>query len=70
MTANVSRRLLTMDETSEVTRVPKSTLRFYRHNGTGPRSFKLGGRVMYREEDVEAWIEEQYQAASVTSQPA
>jgi predicted DNA-binding transcriptional regulator AlpA len=37
-----------------------STLRYWRHIGDGPKSFKLGGRVVYKVEDVERWIEEQY----------
>ena len=39
---------------------PLSTLRFWRHTGEGPKSFKLGGRVVYKREDVEQWIEDQY----------
>jgi predicted DNA-binding transcriptional regulator AlpA len=42
---------------SQRTGVPIGTLRHYRLNGTGPKSFKLGRRVMYAVEDVEAWIE-------------
>jgi predicted DNA-binding transcriptional regulator AlpA len=53
-------RLLSIAETSVRTTVPVPTLRFYRHKSTGPRSFKLGGRVVYKESDVEAWIEQQY----------
>jgi predicted DNA-binding transcriptional regulator AlpA len=56
-------RLLTMTETSGRTTVPVPTLRFYRHKGTGPTSFKLGGRVLYKESDVEAWIQAQYAAS-------
>ena len=37
-----------------------STLRYWRHIGDGPKSFKLGGRVVYKVEDVEQWIEAQY----------
>lgn len=51
--------LLMIEEVSERTRVPLSTLRYYRHRGEGPRSFKIGRRVMYRQEDVDAWIGEQ-----------
>jgi predicted DNA-binding transcriptional regulator AlpA len=54
--------LLSIAETSVRTTVPVPTLRFYRHKRTGPKSFKLGGRVVYKESDVEAWIEEQYTA--------
>lgn len=54
--------LLTMLEASEITRVPVATLRYYRYLGTGPKSGKVGGRVMYREADVLAWIEAQFEA--------
>ena len=59
--------LLSIAETSVRTTVPVPTLRFYRHKGTGPKSFKLGGRVVYKESDVEAWIEEQYAASPKAS---
>ena len=42
---------------SNHTGVPVNTLRYYRQRGEGPRSFKLGRRVMYAVEDVEAWID-------------
>jgi len=42
-------------------RVPAATLRYWRHQGTGPQSFKMGPRrVMYRERDVLDWIDTQY----------
>ncbi len=56
-------RLLTLNETAELTRLPVATLRYFRHCGTGPRSAKLGRRVVYREEDVTAWIDAQFAAA-------
>ena len=58
-------RPLTTDEVHERTGVPVPTLRWWRHIGTGPRSFKIGRRVVYRTEDVETWLEEQYAATSV-----
>jgi predicted DNA-binding transcriptional regulator AlpA len=54
--------LLHLEEVSEMTRIPVPSLRFYRHNGTGPRSFRLGNRIVYKRADVEAWIEERYNA--------
>jgi excisionase family DNA binding protein len=55
--------LLLIEEVAELTRLPLSTLRFYRHVGKGgPKSFKLGNRVAYKRSDVEAWIESQYRA--------
>jgi predicted DNA-binding transcriptional regulator AlpA len=56
--------ILLMPEVSELTRVPMSTLRFYRHSGQGPRSFLLGGRVAYKRSDVTAWVESQYATAT------
>lgn len=49
-------RLLVIREVAARTRAPEATVRYWRHLGTGPTSFKLGRRVVYRERDVEAWI--------------
>jgi len=49
-------RLLTLAEVAERTRTPVATLRYWRHRGEGPPSFKLGRRVLVREEDLEDWI--------------
>lgn len=36
------------------------TLRWWRHIGTGPKSFTLGRRrVMYYRDDLDAWLAEQ-----------
>jgi exodeoxyribonuclease V alpha subunit len=35
------------------------TVRHWRHLGTGPRSFRLGRRVLYRRDDLRAWIDAQ-----------
>lgn len=56
--------LMTSAEVAELIRVPHATLRYWRHIGIGPKSFKMGPRrVLYREEDVIAWAAEQYGAA-------
>lgn len=52
-------RLHTMPEVAEILRAPIATLRWWRHNGTGPRSFKIGRRVFYLESDVHTWLEHQ-----------
>ncbi len=51
--------LLTITEAAELLRAPVATLRYWRHHNTGPRSFRLGRRVLYRREEVHAWIEAQ-----------
>jgi predicted DNA-binding transcriptional regulator AlpA len=55
-------KILYNQDVSEMTGLPIATLRFYRHVGKGPKSFRLGQRVAYKLEDVEQWIEEQYVA--------
>lgn len=59
--------LLTTSDVSLLTRAPLSTVRYWRHCGTGPPSFRLGRRVVYRREDVETWIAS-CQQAGATSQ--
>ena len=50
-------RLLRLPEVAEMTGVSQNTLRYWRHRGTGPRSARLGRRVVYREGDVHDWLE-------------
>lgn len=60
----MSEKMMTLIEAAERTHLPAATLRYYRHRGDlGPKSFTIGRRVMYRESDVDAWIEAQYQAS-------
>ena len=51
---------MTTAEVAELLRVPSETVRFWRHVGKGPRSFKIPGgrRVLYARADVEAFIAE------------
>jgi excisionase family DNA binding protein len=50
---------LTTTEVADLLRVPAETMRYWRHIGKGPRSFKIGGRrVLYDRRDVEAFIDE------------
>ena len=50
-------RLLTITEAADCLRTPVATLRYWRHRDIGPRSFRLGRRVLYRREDLSAWID-------------
>jgi excisionase family DNA binding protein len=47
---------LTTAELATLLRTPSETVRYWRHVGKGPRSFKIGRRVLYAREDVEAFI--------------
>jgi DNA-binding transcriptional MerR regulator len=59
MTDEIAGGLMTAGAVSGEFLIPVGTLRYYRACGTGPASFKLGGRVRYRREDVLAWVAEQ-----------
>jgi predicted DNA-binding transcriptional regulator AlpA len=39
-----------------------ATVRYWRFQGTGPKGANVGGRVLYRESDVDAWINQQFAA--------
>jgi predicted DNA-binding transcriptional regulator AlpA len=56
-------RILVILDASEMTRIAVQTLRRMRMEGSGPPSFKLGGKVVYRESAVRQWIAEQEAAA-------
>jgi len=51
--------LLTIDEAAALVRAPVATLRYWRHLGTGPHSFRVGRAVRYWRRDVLAWLTEQ-----------
>lgn len=52
-------RLLTIEEVSEITRWEAATLYSRRHRRQRPHSFLMGGKVVYRESEVLAFIAEQ-----------
>ena len=51
--------MLTLQEACRYLRVPEGTLRYWRHLGTGPRSFKVGRHVRYWKVDLVVWLSEQ-----------
>ncbi len=55
-------KLLTLDEVAEMLRKSPAQMRWMRHNGTGPHAARLGGRVMYREQDVIDWVNAAFDA--------
>jgi excisionase family DNA binding protein len=50
------RQYLTTGEVADLLRTSAETVRYWRHIGNGPRSFKVGRRVLYAIEDVEAFV--------------
>jgi predicted DNA-binding transcriptional regulator AlpA len=55
-------KLLTINEVAVKLRRSPGQISYMRYNGTGPKSAKMAGRVMFREEDVEKWIDDQFTA--------
>jgi DNA-binding transcriptional MerR regulator len=51
-------RFMVTEEVAETCRTSPETVRYWRHIGKGPKSFKLGRRVLYAAEDVEQFINE------------
>lgn len=49
---------LTTAEVAAKLRTPEETVRYWRHVGKGPKSFKVGRRVLYAAEDIQAFIAE------------
>lgn len=60
------RLLLRVEDVSAQTGVPVNTLRYWRHRnkGEGPKSARLGKRVVYRPADVQAWIDAQFEESA------
>ncbi|NMO03117.1 helix-turn-helix domain-containing protein [Gordonia sp. TBRC 11910] len=50
---------LTTKQVSQRWPFPEGTLRYWRNGGTGPASFRAGGRVLYRRSEIERWLSEQ-----------
>lgn len=49
-------KYLTTQEVADTLRTSAETVRYWRHIGKGPQSFKVGRRVLYAAEDVEAFV--------------
>ncbi|MFI5752752.1 helix-turn-helix domain-containing protein [Streptomyces sp. NPDC051644] len=64
--AAVRAAFLTVKDAAEYLGLSPHTLYVWRHRRQGPPSFRMGprGRVMYRQESLDAWICEQEQADS------
>jgi hypothetical protein len=59
----MSSELLTLEQFAEMVNTPINTIRFWRQTGYGPKSARIGKRVFYRRNDVNAWIDAQFDSA-------
>lgn len=53
------RPLWSIGDVSTFLGVPVATLYQWRHLGTGPKAYRLGKHLRYRQSDVEAWLADQ-----------
>ncbi|WP_241986336.1 helix-turn-helix transcriptional regulator [Cryobacterium psychrophilum] len=61
----VAIKLLMLEEVAEMLRKSPAQLRWMIHNSTAPKSAKIGGRRMFRDTDVEAYIAAAFEAEAV-----
>ncbi len=47
---------LTIAEVARELGVSEKTVRYWRYTGTGPKSARLGRRVLYRRSDLNDWV--------------
>ena len=52
----------TTGEVAAFARASEATVRYWRSQGTGPRGFRVGKRVLYPESEVRRWFAELEQA--------
>ena len=53
--------LMTLPETAAYLNMTEKALRWLRYTEQGPRAAKIGGRVVFRRSDVDAWIEKAFE---------
>jgi len=49
-------KLLTVRQAAEKLQIKPNTLQIWRNRGKGPSYVKAGGRIRYRERDIDAWL--------------
>lgn len=53
---------MTTEDVAKLLRTSPETVRYWRHAKKGPKSFKVGRRVLYDAQDVEAFLSQARQA--------
>ena len=69
-TEAISPDYLTTAEVAVALRTPTETVRYWRHVGKGPKSFKVGRRVLYSRGDLAAWMSANGAPASLAATDA
>ena len=61
---------MTTTEVAELCRTSPESVRWWRHVGRGPKSFRVGRRVLYETEDVRSWLDQLKRGGASESEPA
>jgi DNA-binding transcriptional MerR regulator len=59
----MKRTILTINDVGTMINRSVETLRWWRQRGEGPPSYRIGRRVVYDEDAVLAWLDQQRQTA-------
>lgn len=57
-------RLMRIEEVAEALGVKRTTLYFWRKENVGPPATRMGRSLVWRERDVKAWIDAQFEQAA------
>lgn len=60
---------LSTEQAAKYLSLPAATLRWYRHAGIGPKSYKLGRRLFYDMPDLIEWEQQQRAVSTVGGVP-
>ena len=56
--------LMTLPETATYLNMTEKALRWLRFSEQAPKAAKIGGRVMWRRRDVDAWLDQQFEKSA------
>ncbi len=59
-TITTRRTLLLLNEAAAYIGRPAKTLQRWRHEDRGPRSASVGGRIVYDRDDLDSWIDAEF----------
>lgn len=55
--------MLSTKEAADYLGLNENTLRYWRHVGDGPKSFRLGKKLVhYLQDDLDQWLNDQYES--------
>jgi len=64
MTTTPTADLLTLPEAAAYLNMTEKSLRWLRYTGEAPRAAKIGGRVVFRRSEIDAWLDEKFEVSA------